>query len=118
VNLLDSLLTALGRTAGVEFRHRSWFDDETYAVIREHGGALVVTDEEKWPRAPLVDLSSVAYFRLRRGYTNASLAPYVDQVRSAIATHDDVHVYFKHDSASPRLARRLLRLAAAESARR
>jgi uncharacterized protein YecE (DUF72 family) len=118
VNLLDSLLTALGRTAGAEFRHRSWFDEETYAVLREHGGALVVTDEEKWPRAPLVDLSSVAYFRLRRGYTNASLAPWVDQVRSAIATHDDVHVYFKHDSASPRLARRLLRLAAAESARR
>ena len=118
VNLLDSLLTALGRTAGAEFRHRSWFDEETYAVIRAHGGALVVTDEEKWPRAPLVDLSSVAYFRLRRGYTNASLATWVDQVRSAIATHDDVHVYFKHDSASPRLARRLLRLAAAESARR
>ena len=118
VKLLDSLLTALGRTAGVEFRHRSWFDEETYAVLREHGGALVVTDEEKWPRAPLVDLSSVAYFRLRRGYTNASLATWVDQVRSAIATHDDVHVYFKHDSASPRLARRLLRLAAAGSARR
>ena len=47
--LLDSLLAALGRPAAAEFRHESWFDDETYAVIRRHGGALVVTDEAKWP---------------------------------------------------------------------
>src|SRR5439155_1465369 len=43
--LLDSLLSALGRPAAAEFRHESWFDEETYRVIREHGGALVVTDE-------------------------------------------------------------------------
>jgi uncharacterized protein YecE (DUF72 family) len=109
--LLDALLGALQRPAAAEFRHESWFDDETYAVIQEHGGALVVTDEAKWPRAPLVDLGSVAYFRLRRGYTTASLRPWVADIKAAVATHDDVHVYFKHDSASPALAQRLLRLA-------
>ncbi len=118
VALLDSLLTALNRPAAVEFRHESWFDDDTYRVLRDHGGALVITDEAKWPRAPLVDLGSVAYFRLRRGYTNASLQPWVDDVRSAVATHEQVHVYFKHDSGSPALARRLLRLAAREPVRR
>src|SRR5256886_13981950 len=92
--------------------HESWFDADAYRLIQEHGGALVVTDEAKWPRAPLVDLGSVAYFRLRRGYTNASLQPWVEDVRSAAAAHDEVHVYFKHDSASPALARRLLRLPA------
>jgi len=116
--LLDSLLTALGRPAAAEFRHESWFDDEAFWVIREHGGALVVTDEEKWPRAPVVDLGAVAYFRLRRGYTNQSLQPWVEQVRSAVATHEEVHVYFKHDRSSPALARRLLRLAAREPVRR
>jgi len=116
--LLDSLLTALGRPAAAEFRHESWFDDETFRVIREHAGALVVTDEEKWPRAPVVDLGAVAYFRLRRGYTNASLQPWVEQVRSAAGTHEEVHVYFKHDRSSPALARRLLRLAAREPVRR
>jgi uncharacterized protein YecE (DUF72 family) len=118
VALLDSLLTALGRPAAAEFRHESWFDDETYRVLREHNGALVVTDEAKWPRAPVVELGAVAYFRLRRGYTNRSLEPWVDEVRSAMAAHDEVHVYFKHDSASPALARRLLRLAAKEPVRR
>jgi uncharacterized protein YecE (DUF72 family) len=116
--LLDSLLEALGRPVAAEFRHESWFDRETYEVIRRHGGALVVTDEAKWPRAPLVDLGAVAYFRLRRGYTNASLEPWVADIRSAVAAHDEVHVYFKHDSASPALARRLLRLAGAGSGSR
>lgn len=114
IALLDDLLTALARPAAAEFRHESWFDEETYRVLREHGGALVVTDEAKWPRAPLIDLGSVAYFRLRRGYTTRSLGPWVEQVRSAVATHDEVHVYFKHDSASPALAKRLLKLAAKE----
>jgi len=112
--LLDSLLTALGRPVACEFRHESWFDDDTYRVLREHGAALVVTDEAKWPRAPLVEGGPVAYFRLRRGYSAKTLLPWVEEVRSAVATHEEVHVYFKHDSASPALARRLVRLAAKE----
>src|SRR5204863_313599 len=118
LTLLDSLLSALGRPAAAEFRHESWFAKETYRVLREHAGALVVTDEAKWPRAPLVDLGAVAYFRLRRGYTAASLRPWVADVASALAAHEEVHVYFKHDLGSPALARRLLGLAAKESASR
>jgi uncharacterized protein YecE (DUF72 family) len=118
VTLLDSLLGALGRPVAAEFRHESWFDGETYRVLREHGGALVVTDEAKWPRAPQVDLGAVAYFRLRRGYTTASLRPWVAEIASAVAAHHEVHVYFKHDRGSPALARRLLRLAATESGSR
>jgi uncharacterized protein YecE (DUF72 family) len=61
VALLDGLLSALAITAAAEFRHASWFHDETYAVLRAHGAALVVTDEEKWPRAPLVEVGPIAY---------------------------------------------------------
>jgi uncharacterized protein YecE (DUF72 family) len=111
LTLLDALLGALARPAAVEFRHVSWFGDETYRVIRDHGGALVVTDEEKWPRAPLVDLGPIAYFRLRRGYTASALRPWSAEVSSAIAAHEEVHVYFKHDPEAPALAQRLLRLA-------
>jgi len=118
LELLDSLLTALARPAAAEFRHESWFDEDTYTVLRSHGSALVVTDEAKWPRAPLVEVGPVAYFRLRRGYTPRSLEPWVGEVRAAVAAHEDVHVYFKHDSGSPALARRLLRLAGEEPVRR
>jgi uncharacterized protein YecE (DUF72 family) len=109
VGLLDSLLGALARPAAVEFRDPSWFSPDTYRVIRDHGGALVVTDEEKWPRAPTLELGSIAYFRLRRGYTQASLRPWVAEVMSALESHEQVHVYFKHDPEAPALAQRLLR---------
>ena len=108
VTLLDALLDALGRPVAAEFHHESWFCDETYRVIRAHQGALVVTDEEKWPRAPTVELGPVAYFRLRRGYSTSSLKPWIKEVKSAAGMHDEVHVYFKHDPESPDLAQRLL----------
>jgi uncharacterized protein YecE (DUF72 family) len=110
LDLLDSLLDALDRPAAVEFRHESWFSDETYRILRAHRSALVVTDGEKWPRAPRVDIGPVAYFRLRRGYTPASLQPWVAEVSSAVASHDEVHVYFKHDPEAPGLATRLRKL--------
>ncbi|HEV2029178.1 MAG TPA: DUF72 domain-containing protein [Candidatus Dormibacteraeota bacterium] len=112
LSLLDSLLGALGRPAAAEFRHESWLNDATYRVLRAHKAALVVTDEEKWPRAPLVAIGPVAYFRLRRGYTIASLQPWIADVSTAAAAHNDVYVYFKHDPESPALAERLLGSAA------
>jgi len=118
VKLLDSLLTALARPAAVEFRHESWFDDDTYAVLREHGAALVVTDEEKWPRAPLVEVSPTAYFRLRRLYSGASWRAWTADLRSAQASHQEVHVYFRHEPESPARAQRLLALAAREPVQR
>ena len=85
----------------------SWFVEEIYEVIRAHGGALVVTDEEKWPRAPLVTVGRFAYFRLRRRYPPKALGEWIETVWSALATHQDVHVYFKHDPQAPRLALRV-----------
>ncbi|HEV3101421.1 MAG TPA: DUF72 domain-containing protein [Candidatus Dormibacteraeota bacterium] len=107
VALLDGLLEALGHRAAAEFRHESWFHDETYAVLKTHGAAMVVTDEEKWPRAPFVEVGPVAYFRLRRGYSVKALAPWIETLRTAMGSHDEVHVYFKHDPPAPRLALRV-----------
>ena len=117
--LLDALLGALAGRTACEFRHRSWFEDETYAVMRAHGAALVVTDEEKWPRAPLVALGPCAYFRLRRGYTVRALEEWIGVIGEAMRTHAEVHVYFKHDPQAPRLALRVkTALAAAGSVSR
>jgi uncharacterized protein YecE (DUF72 family) len=107
VALLDALLEAVDRPVACEFRHESWFDASAYEVIKRRGGALVVTDEEKWPQAPLVELGPFAYFRLRRGYTARSIDRWIETVMSASASHKDVHVYFKHDPQAPRLALRL-----------
>ena len=109
IELLEGLLAALALPVAAEFRHQSWFHDETYAVLRSHRAALVVTDEEKWPRAPFLELGPIAYFRLRRGYTSKALVPWIDTVRSAFESHEQVHVYFKHDPQAPRLALRVQR---------
>ena len=107
LDLLESLLGALGTGVAAEFRHESWFHEDTYGLIKEHSGALVVTDEEKWPRAPYLDLGPFAYFRLRRGYKPKELEAWIPIVAGALASHDEVHVYFKHDPQAPRLALRL-----------
>ena len=113
--LLDGLLEALDRPAACEFRHDSWFDSSVYEVIKRRGGAMVVTDEEKWPQAPLVELGGFAYFRLRRGYNARSLERWIETVRSAAAAHEDVHVYFKHDPQAPRLALSIRRAIAGQT---
>jgi uncharacterized protein YecE (DUF72 family) len=109
--LLDSLLGALNKPAAVEFRHESWFSEETYRVLRSHRAAMVVTDEEKWPRAPRVEVGPTAYYRLRRRYSRPALKSWVAEVESALATHDDVHVYFKHEPEAPDLAGRMVKAA-------
>jgi uncharacterized protein YecE (DUF72 family) len=110
--LLDDLLSALQVTAAAEFRHESWFGDETYAVLRKHGAALVITDEEKWPRAPQVETGPLAYFRLRRDYSPRALKAWAADIKAACASHEEVHVYFKHEPEAPGLALRLSRLVA------
>jgi uncharacterized protein YecE (DUF72 family) len=106
--LLDRLLAALELRAAVEFRHESWFAGDVYAVLRAHGAALVVTDQEKWPRAPRVELSGLAYYRLRRDYDEAALERWRRELRAEAAARDEVHAYFRHDVEAPARAARVL----------
>lgn len=108
--LLESLLDALALPAAVEFRHGSWFSEDVYAVMRAHGAALVVTDQEKWPRAPRLELAAFAYLRLRRDYDQAALRGWADVVRSELEGREAVHVYFKHEPEAPGRALELRRL--------
>jgi uncharacterized protein YecE (DUF72 family) len=107
-SLLDRLLTALGLRAAVECRHESWFARDVYAVLRAHGAALVVTDQDKWPRAPRVEVSGLAYYRLRRDYDAAALAGWRRELRAEAAVREELHVYFRHDPEAPRRAAHIL----------
>ena len=51
-----------------EFRHESWFTDEVYALLREHGAALVIGDESsRWVSTPPVRTADWTYIRLHHG---------------------------------------------------
>jgi uncharacterized protein YecE (DUF72 family) len=102
--LLDDVLRALARPAAVEFRHDSWFDDDVFEVLRKHGAALVVTDQEKWPRAPHLDLAPFAYLRLRRDYDDVAVDAWAAVVASEIDSGKDVYVFFRHDLEAPERA--------------
>jgi uncharacterized protein YecE (DUF72 family) len=57
-----------------EFRHPSWFTDETYAVLRERKCALCIADTDE-DTTPFVSTAPFGYVRLRRmDYTPEALA--------------------------------------------
>lgn len=48
-----------------EFRHKSWFDEETFAALKANGKALCIADTEKLS-TPLVWTAGYGYLRLRK----------------------------------------------------
>jgi uncharacterized protein YecE (DUF72 family) len=105
---LDGLLGALEVRAAVEFRDPSWFRDDVYRVLRAHNAALVVTDQDKWPAAPRLELSSFGYYRLRRDYEPAELERWRRELRSECQGREELHVYFRHEPQAPAWALRML----------
>ena len=52
--------------AAFEFRDESWFDDEVFDALRQHGCALCLSDVDDEPAPELVSTAGWGYFRLRR----------------------------------------------------
>jgi uncharacterized protein YecE (DUF72 family) len=98
VGLLRDFLALLapdGRSV-VEFRHRSWLDDEVFDALQAAGVALCVADAGEEFDAPLRPTASFGYLRLRRqDYDEAALAAWAERVRAQ--PWQDVQVFFKHE---------------------
>lgn len=104
-------LLPAGTRAAFEFRHASWFDDETYSVLRTAGATLCSadTDDSGDDGAPVVPTASWGYLRLRRAdYGDADLEAWVERIGAQ--PWDEVFVFFKHEDAGkgPALAARLI----------
>jgi uncharacterized protein YecE (DUF72 family) len=110
---LETFLGLLGKSAkaAFEFRHASWFDDETVRRLQKHSCTLAVADAEELPATELVRTSSWGYLRLRREqYTDAALRKWVQRIEAM--KWAEVFVFFKHEDtgAGPKLAKRLQKL--------
>lgn len=117
----DRLAAALaelpaGRHA-FEFRHPSWFVDETWALLRAHGVAAVLADDARRPLPAPPRTADFAFVRLhfgargRRGnYSRAELDAWAVRV-AALAAGDDAFCFFNNDweGFAPRDARTLVR---------
>jgi len=96
--LLKDFLAGIpqGRIA-FEFRHPSWFRDETYATLGEKGAALCVAESEKL-ETPDVCTGTFCYYRLRKPeYSPAEQEQIAKRIEGHLGQGRDVYVYFKHE---------------------
>jgi uncharacterized protein YecE (DUF72 family) len=81
--------------ATFEFRHESWFADDTYAALEKAGVALCIADTEKLS-TPMVATAKWGYLRLRReDYVAADIRKWSKRI--AEQSWQRVFVYFKHE---------------------
>jgi uncharacterized protein YecE (DUF72 family) len=99
---LDDLLSGPslhGKTYQVafEFRHPSWFTEDTYALLRHHNAAMCIAESDDLA-TPEIHTASFFCYRLRRngGYRSAELKAFASRFK-ALAKKDEVFVYFKHE---------------------
>ena len=99
LKLLEDFLTALPKSGRLsfEFRHSSWFNDQTFALLQKFNAALCVAESEKLT-TPDVVTADFCYYRLRKGeYSIQEREHYAGQFQEHLAQNRDVFVYFKHE---------------------
>jgi uncharacterized protein YecE (DUF72 family) len=99
------------RPVAIEFRHASWFDDETFQALRNQGAALCVADTGEEPVVPLVATTDWGYLRLRReDFSDADLGEWARKIRAQPWTQ--AYVFMKHEDEGrgPKLAARLIEI--------
>ncbi len=84
----------------IEFRHTSWFDDETAACLAQAQIAACLSDAEAWPMWDRVT-SDLVYIRLHghlktyvSSYSDPELAYWTERISRWINENKEVHVYF------------------------
>jgi uncharacterized protein YecE (DUF72 family) len=97
VPLLAAFLAALPKRgrAAFEFRHPSWFADDTYGALRAANAALCIADSEKLS-TPLEATAKWGYVRLRReDYVESDIKKWGRRISAQPWTN--TYVYFKHE---------------------
>lgn len=100
------------RPAAFEFRHESWFDDEVFRLLGDHGAAMCVAEAEGGLEVPFVPTADWGYLRLRRpDYGDEELDAWARRLHEP--SWRQAFVFFKHEDEAkgPRMAARFLDLA-------
>jgi uncharacterized protein YecE (DUF72 family) len=87
----------------VEFRHPSWFEDETRALLEAHDVAWCLADSAH-RKTPLWRTASWGYLRMHEGratphpcYGRQALATWARTLAGTWSQGEDVYVYFNND---------------------
>jgi uncharacterized protein YecE (DUF72 family) len=105
VQLLDSFLSTLepsGVHHIIEFRHTSWWNDETYTLLRNHNASFCIVSAPSLPK-DFVITSDIAYIRFhgvtewyRHNYSREELEEWATQIRGA-KNCNEIYCYFNND---------------------
>jgi uncharacterized protein YecE (DUF72 family) len=80
-----------------EFRNKSWFTEEVYALLEKRNAALCLAESEKLV-VPQRLTADWVYFRLRKDdYSPEERAEIASKAHDLLATGRDVFVFFKHE---------------------
>lgn len=114
--LLEQFLVSLPPLpfVAVEFRHKTWHDEATYALLKKYGAAMCIAEDEE-SCEPLVHTAPFGYYRLHRlRYTDEQLARWAEHLRETPQLRP-VFCYFTHETGPEAVtyARRLMDLLAA-----
>jgi uncharacterized protein YecE (DUF72 family) len=102
----------------IEFRHKSWFDDEVAECLDRHAVAVCMSDAPDWPMWDRVT-TDLVYIRLHghtrkyaSSYSKAALEKWAMRIRHWLGENRAVHVYFDNDAegAAPKNALTLLEM--------
>jgi uncharacterized protein YecE (DUF72 family) len=95
---LEAFLASLPPSpkSALEFRHVSWFADETYRLLEKHGVALCINDNDEFD-CPRQLTAKHTYVRLRRDdYPPEERAAWRDRLRDFEAQGVEVFAFIKH----------------------
>lgn len=86
----------------VEFRHKSWFNEDTYALLNDYQAGFVINDSSRFPAAEVVT-GNFAYIRFHGPtklyaslYDIDALKVWAGKIKTWLEQHD-VYVYFNND---------------------
>ena len=81
-----------------EFRHESWFTEETFSILRDHNAALCIAESDDLLTPEVHSAKTYTCYRLRRngGYSALELQAFAKRF-TALTDQRDVYVYFKHE---------------------
>ena len=86
-----------------EFRHESWYTDEVYKLLSDHGAALCVADSPKYPRrrSPqptlYIFVFTDALGSCASDYSKAELGEEAKKMRRLLKEGQDVYAYFNNE---------------------
>lgn len=87
----------------IEFRHESWYHEETFQLIKTYHSSIVLQDMPKSNNLDMIQSFPFYYFRYhgpkgdyRGSYTNEFLEKQAEKISKVLNEGSDVYVYFNN----------------------